>query len=195
MLKKSIVIVTLAALVAGSAALAQNPPVSPSPVKRTVIGKTEVPGANYDVISAMVEIAPGFKAGRHFHPGAVQVQVLDGEFWLALDGQPEKTYTAVRRSKCRQRRFTTKARWRQADETHRRLCGRARPAAGQSGKIVLPAKQGVYFPCTTLLRSVPMPVISISTVSPGLMFSGTPSVPIHITSPGSMVQYFDTSAM
>jgi quercetin dioxygenase-like cupin family protein len=46
------------------------------------------------VITAMVEIAPGFKAGRHAHPGTVQVQMLDGEFWLAIDGQPEKTYKA-----------------------------------------------------------------------------------------------------
>ena len=42
----------------------------------------------------MLEIAPGFKAGRHFHPGIVSGHVLEGEFWLALDGQPEKTVTA-----------------------------------------------------------------------------------------------------
>jgi quercetin dioxygenase-like cupin family protein len=94
MLKKSIVVATLLAFALGSVALAQNPPVSPSPIKRTPIGKTEVPGGQYEVMSAMVEIAPGFKAGRHFHPGVVQVQMLDGEFWLALDGQPEKTYMA-----------------------------------------------------------------------------------------------------
>lgn len=89
------VLATVSALVLGGVALAQqNPPVSPSPVKRTVIGKSEVPGANYEVVSALVEIMPGFKAGRHFHPGVVQAQVLDGEFWLAIDGQPEKTYTA-----------------------------------------------------------------------------------------------------
>ena len=65
-------------------------PVQPAPVKRTVLSKVEVPGANYDVITALVEIAPGFKAGRHFHPGTVGGQVLEGEFWLAIDGQPEK---------------------------------------------------------------------------------------------------------
>lgn len=94
MLKKSLIIATLAALALGSAALAQNPPVSPSPIKRTPIGKTEVPDSKYEVISAVVEIAPNFRAGRHFHPGTVQVQMIDGEFLLALDGQPEKTYTA-----------------------------------------------------------------------------------------------------
>jgi quercetin dioxygenase-like cupin family protein len=92
---KTIVVAALATLALGSAADAQqNPPLSPSPVKRTMIGKTEVPNSNFEVISAVVEIAPGFKAGRHFHPGAVQVQVTEGEFWIAIDGQPEKTYTA-----------------------------------------------------------------------------------------------------
>ena len=92
MLKKSIVIATLAALALGTAALAQNPPVSPSPIKRTVVGKVEVPGSNYETITAIVEIAPGFKAGRHFHPGLVFAQVTEGEFWLAPDGKPEKVY-------------------------------------------------------------------------------------------------------
>jgi len=83
-------------LVITGATLAQQAasPVQPAPVKRTVLGKVEVPGANYDVITAMVEIAPGFKAGRHNHPGTVQAQVLEGEFWYAVDGQPEKTAKA-----------------------------------------------------------------------------------------------------
>ena len=53
-MKKTIVIITLAALVLGTVAHAQNPPVSPSPIKRTPIGKTEVPGGQYEVISATV---------------------------------------------------------------------------------------------------------------------------------------------
>jgi quercetin dioxygenase-like cupin family protein len=78
-----------------TAAAQQVPsPVQPAPVKRTMLGKVEVPGANYDVITALVEIQPGFKAGRHNHPGTVQAQILDGEFWLALDGQPEKVFKA-----------------------------------------------------------------------------------------------------
>jgi quercetin dioxygenase-like cupin family protein len=94
MLRKSLVAATLAALAFGGAVYAQNPPVSPSPVKRSMVGKVEVPGTNTDVVSAVVEIAPNFKAGRHFHPGVVQAQVLEGEFWLAIDGQPEKVYKA-----------------------------------------------------------------------------------------------------
>ena len=96
MLKTSVLLtvpVVLAFALAG-AAIAQNPPVSPSPVKRTIISKIQVPGSNYEVITAMLEIAPGFKAGRHFHPGIVNGYVTEGEFWLAQDGQPEKTVTA-----------------------------------------------------------------------------------------------------
>ena len=84
----------LAAIAVAVPAAAQQAPVAPSPVKRTPIGKVDVPGSNYEVITAMVEFQPGFKAGRHNHPGTVQVQMLEGEFWLALDGQPEKTYKA-----------------------------------------------------------------------------------------------------
>ena len=82
----------LAALVLTAPADAQAP-VQP-PVKRTPIGKIDVPGANYEVITAMVELQPGFKAGRHSHPGTVQAQVLEGEFMIQLDGQPEKIFKA-----------------------------------------------------------------------------------------------------
>jgi quercetin dioxygenase-like cupin family protein len=80
----------------GSAALAQaqQAPVQPSPVKRTILQKADVPGTNLEVIYATVEIAPGFKAGRHFHPGVVMAQIVEGEFWLALDGEPEKVIKA-----------------------------------------------------------------------------------------------------
>ena len=96
MSKKLLVAATMTALVLGGAALAQQQaaPVAPSPVKRTVVGKVEVPGSNYEAVTATVEIAPGFKAGRHLHPGVVFALVTEGEFWLALDGQPEKTYKA-----------------------------------------------------------------------------------------------------
>jgi quercetin dioxygenase-like cupin family protein len=95
-MKTTLVLAVSAALAIGTAALAQQQatPVQPAPVKRNLIGKVEVPGSNYEVITALVEIVPGFKAGRHFHPGIVQAQVTEGEFWLQMDGQPEKTFKA-----------------------------------------------------------------------------------------------------
>ena len=72
----------------------QQAPVQPPPVQRTPIAKTEVPGSNFEVITAMVTIQPGFKAGRHNHPGVVHVQVLEGEFMIQLDGEAEKVFKA-----------------------------------------------------------------------------------------------------
>ena len=96
MLKALALLATGAALALAGVALAQQAtsPVQPPPVTRTPIGKVEVPGSNYEVVFGAVELQPGFKSGRHSHPGSVMVQVLDGEFWLAIDGQPEKTYAA-----------------------------------------------------------------------------------------------------
>jgi quercetin dioxygenase-like cupin family protein len=69
---------------------AQQAPVQPSPVKRTILQRTDVPGTNLEMIYATVEIAAGFKAGRHFHPGVVMAQVIEGEFWFAPNDQPER---------------------------------------------------------------------------------------------------------
>jgi len=100
MLKRTIIL-AVAAFAIGSAALAQSPqiapqnsPLKPSPVKRSIISKTELPNSNYEVTTAVVEVAPGFKAPRHIHPGTVTAYVIDGACWFAPDGQPEKTYSA-----------------------------------------------------------------------------------------------------
>jgi quercetin dioxygenase-like cupin family protein len=91
--------IAIAALLASCAvALAEeppkNPPLTPSPVKRTIISKTEVPNSNYEMTTAIVEVAPGFKAPRHIHPGLVTAYVIDGACWFAPDGQPEKVFHA-----------------------------------------------------------------------------------------------------
>ena len=94
MLKKMMVVLALVAFGCAAPLLAQQAPVQPSPVKRTILQRADVPGTNLEVIYATVEIAAGFKAGRHSHPGVVMAQVVEGEFWFAPDGQPEKTYKA-----------------------------------------------------------------------------------------------------
>jgi quercetin dioxygenase-like cupin family protein len=73
-----------------SAVVAQPAPVQPSPAKRNILQRADVPGTNLETIYATVEIAPNFKAGRHSHPGVVMFEVLDGEFWIATDGQTDK---------------------------------------------------------------------------------------------------------
>ena len=68
-------IATIAFLVLlGSARAALGAAGAASPVKRTLLQKADVPGTNLEVIYATVEIAPGFKAGRHSHPGVVMAR-------------------------------------------------------------------------------------------------------------------------
>ena len=84
------ILVAAALALAAPQANAQSAPVSPSPVKRTVISRIDVPNSTYEVITAILEIAPGFKAGKHIHPGILSGYVTEGQFWLAIEGQPEK---------------------------------------------------------------------------------------------------------
>jgi quercetin dioxygenase-like cupin family protein len=92
MLKQSLLVGSVTAALLGAAADAQQAPVQPSPVKRTPLGKVEVPGSNYEVIFGITELAGGFKSGRHSHPGPLLAYVVEGEFWYLVDGQPEKIY-------------------------------------------------------------------------------------------------------
>lgn len=92
MVKKSLLVSSVVALSLAGLAYAQQAPLQPSPIKRTSLGKVEVPGSNYEVVFGIAELAPGFKTGRHSHPGPVLAYVAEGEFWYQIDGQPEKTY-------------------------------------------------------------------------------------------------------
>lgn len=84
--------VSVASLMVGAIAAAQQPPAPPSPVKRTPLGRVDVPGSNYEVVFGITELAAGFKSGRHSHPGQVMAYVAEGEFWYFVDGQPERIY-------------------------------------------------------------------------------------------------------
>jgi len=93
MQKRIVSFITLVALVVAfsfEAASQQPAPTAPPPIKRTILQRTDVPGTNLEIIYATVEITAGFKAGRHNHPGVVIGQVVEGDFWIALDGQPER---------------------------------------------------------------------------------------------------------
>ena len=92
MLKKSLFVGSVAAVLLGGPVQAQQAPVQPAPVKRTPLGKVEVPGSNYEVVFGITELAGGFKSGRHSHPGLVMAYVAEGEFWYLVDGQPERIY-------------------------------------------------------------------------------------------------------
>ncbi len=91
MLKQFLLVRSVAALSLAGLAYAQQAPVA---IKRTPLGKVDVPGSNYEVIFGIAELSPGPKTGRHSHPGPVLAYVAEGEFWYLIDGQPEKIYKA-----------------------------------------------------------------------------------------------------
>jgi quercetin dioxygenase-like cupin family protein len=72
----------------------QPAPAQAPPITRTVLQRVDVPGTNLEVIYATVEIAANFKAGRHTHPGVVIGHVVEGDFWIHVDGQPERVMRA-----------------------------------------------------------------------------------------------------
>ena len=76
MFKKVLAAAALFALVSASALTAQVTP-PPGGVKRTILQKSDVPGSNYEVIVALVEVPAGFKVGRHTHPGSASASVLE----------------------------------------------------------------------------------------------------------------------
>ena len=86
----------LLTLVTGELVAQQQSPSgnSTQTIRRTLLRKVDVPGANYEVVFAMVEIASNVKVGRHSHPGTVFAYLLEGDYKLLLDGEPAKEYKA-----------------------------------------------------------------------------------------------------
>ena len=80
-------------------AVAQQPAPPPATqgapgIKRTILQRADVPGANLETIVALVEVAPNFRAGRHTHPGNAVGYVMEGEFKMLVDGQPGRSIKA-----------------------------------------------------------------------------------------------------
>jgi quercetin dioxygenase-like cupin family protein len=91
--------------------------------KRTILQKTELPDSKYVAILVAVDIDPGTVVARHTHPGVESAYVVDGEFELAVKGQPMKTVKPGRFSAP----AGDPARWaqrRQTDPIGRHLRGR-----------------------------------------------------------------------
>ena len=95
---RTIAIIAFLILLGSAAPQAQQAPVQPSPVKRTIHQKAEVPGTNLEVIYATVEIAPGFEAGRQSHPGVVMAQVIPGEFGFHPTASPRRFSRSAKHS-------------------------------------------------------------------------------------------------
>ena len=75
--------------------LAQTTPPAPAPtIKRTPLQTVDIPGTNFNTITAIAEIVPNASIGRHTHPGPEAGYVMEGEMTLMIDGQPPKVVKA-----------------------------------------------------------------------------------------------------
>jgi len=63
-------------------------------IKRTPLQKFDVPGTNYETVIGIADISPSVNIGRHTHPGPESGYVLEGEFVLMVQGEPEKPLKA-----------------------------------------------------------------------------------------------------
>ena len=57
-------------------------------IKRTPLQKFDVPGANYETVIGLAEIAPNANIGRHTHPGIEGGYLIEGGMTLLVEGQP-----------------------------------------------------------------------------------------------------------
>ncbi len=96
MVKQGLLCAALAASVVTGPAFAQQQLPSmttqTATITRTPLQSVDVPGSNYQVVLALVEIPANVRTGRHTHPGTVFGYLMDGDYVLALDGQAEKAF-------------------------------------------------------------------------------------------------------
>jgi len=84
-------------LFAFTTAHGQQPPAlgtAAASIKRTPLQKFDVPGTNFETVIGIAEIAPNVSIGRHTHPGPESGYLLEGEFTLLVQGQPDKPLKA-----------------------------------------------------------------------------------------------------
>jgi len=93
MLKKSI-IVAVAALAIGGAALAQGQMAPTTGLKRTLLQKFDVPPGERETVVALVEIPANADVARHTHPGPETDYVIEGDLILDVQGVGPKPYKA-----------------------------------------------------------------------------------------------------
>ena len=60
-------------------------------VKRTDLQQHDLSIPGHEVVQAIVEIAPGVTAAKHWHPGEEIIYVLEGSLEYQLEGKPPVT--------------------------------------------------------------------------------------------------------
>lgn len=88
MLKQILALAALASLTASGSIAAQPLGAPPTPIKRTLLQKVDVPTANCETITGIAELAASINIGRHTHFGAGTSYVREGDLTLLVDRKP-----------------------------------------------------------------------------------------------------------
>jgi quercetin dioxygenase-like cupin family protein len=91
---KPIRIMAAVALIAGSSLALHATPTQQSGTRRTDLQRHDLSAPGREVVQARVELDPGVKAPRHWHPGEELIYVLEGSLEYQLEGKAPVTLKA-----------------------------------------------------------------------------------------------------
>jgi hypothetical protein len=104
-------------------------------IKRTPLQKFDVPGTNYETVIGMAEIVPNVNVGRHTHPGPESGYMVEGEFVLYVEGQPEKNRQGGSELPDPARGYSRREDWPEWGQSCRNICSGKRQAARLTGPV------------------------------------------------------------
>ena len=91
---KTIRIMAVAALIAGSGLALHVTQAQQPKVTRTDLQRHDLSASGHEVVQARVELAPGAAFGKHWHPGEEIIYVLEGSLVYEVEGKPPVTLKA-----------------------------------------------------------------------------------------------------
>jgi quercetin dioxygenase-like cupin family protein len=86
--------VAVAVLIVGSGLALHAAPTQLAGTKRTDLQRHDLSVPGREVVQARVELGPGVKSPRHWHPGEEIIYVLEGTLEYQLEGKPPVTLKA-----------------------------------------------------------------------------------------------------
>jgi quercetin dioxygenase-like cupin family protein len=92
-MRKPLAAILATSLVAVATAFAQQAAPADA-IKRIPLQRFDVPGAGYETVIGIAEIAPSVSIGRHTHPGPESGYLLEGSFELIVEGQSPRSLKA-----------------------------------------------------------------------------------------------------
>jgi quercetin dioxygenase-like cupin family protein len=91
---KRILVVVVAALIAGSGVALYVAQAQQTGIRRTELQRHDLGVPGREVIQVRVELDPGVAFGKHTHPGEEIAYVLEGSFEYQVEGKPPVTLKA-----------------------------------------------------------------------------------------------------